>query len=241
MSRPRIVLFGDSITEQSFSLDDKGWGAVLAGMYTRKADIINRGLSGYNTRWALHMIPKYFPAGSNIEAVTLCFGANDASLAGINDFQHVPLPEFEANLKQIIHHLKGVAKHVIVLSCPPMDPVKWLIAMKQKYGGGDSITQSNRSNEATRTYAEAAKRVAAEVGVSFGDVYTAISNEREGDYTSLLSDGLHLNADGNAVMAKVVVECLNGLGLTPGLLPMDMPHHSEVNGSDLQGTFAKYL
>ena len=34
--RPRIVLFGDSITEQSFR--SGGWGAALADTYTRKVD-----------------------------------------------------------------------------------------------------------------------------------------------------------------------------------------------------------
>ena len=33
-SRPRIVLFGDSITEQSFR--SGGWGASLADTYSRK-------------------------------------------------------------------------------------------------------------------------------------------------------------------------------------------------------------
>ena len=34
--RPRIVLFGDSITEQSFR--SGGWGGALADTYTRKVD-----------------------------------------------------------------------------------------------------------------------------------------------------------------------------------------------------------
>ncbi|XP_010251203.1 PREDICTED: GDSL esterase/lipase At5g62930 isoform X2 [Nelumbo nucifera] len=62
--RPQIVLFGDSITEQSFR--PGGWGAALADTYSRKADVIVRGYGGYNTRWALfllnHLIPlEYSP------------------------------------------------------------------------------------------------------------------------------------------------------------------------------------
>jgi isoamyl acetate esterase len=34
MVRPRLVLFGDSITEQSFR--PGGWGAALADTYSRK-------------------------------------------------------------------------------------------------------------------------------------------------------------------------------------------------------------
>ena len=54
--RPRIALYGDSLTQ--FSFDVRGWGAMMAHSYQRRADIINRGFSGYNTRWALAGIDK---------------------------------------------------------------------------------------------------------------------------------------------------------------------------------------
>lgn len=54
--RPKIILFGDSITQQSFTVG--GWGARLADHYARKADVINRGFSGYNTTWGLAALPK---------------------------------------------------------------------------------------------------------------------------------------------------------------------------------------
>jgi hypothetical protein len=47
MMRPQFVLFGDSITEQSFR--PGGWGSALADCYSRQADIVLRGYSGYNT------------------------------------------------------------------------------------------------------------------------------------------------------------------------------------------------
>lgn len=46
--RPTVVLFGDSLTQFSFS--EGGWGAGMADAYQRRADVLNRGLSGYNTR-----------------------------------------------------------------------------------------------------------------------------------------------------------------------------------------------
>ena len=50
-NRPRIVLFGDSITEQSFG--EGGFGAALANRYRRHADVLLRGYSGYNSRDAV--------------------------------------------------------------------------------------------------------------------------------------------------------------------------------------------
>jgi hypothetical protein len=68
-----IILFGDSLTQRSWDIDQGGIGARLAGtwtpmwvttatfhrlrnapdLYARKLDILNRGFSGYNTDWAL--------------------------------------------------------------------------------------------------------------------------------------------------------------------------------------------
>lgn len=50
----QIILFGDSITQQSFS-QERGFafGAELSNQYVRKLDVINRGFSGYNTAQAL--------------------------------------------------------------------------------------------------------------------------------------------------------------------------------------------
>lgn len=51
-ARPTFVLFGDSITQQSFS--EKGcWGAMVADAWTRCVDVVNRGFSGYTTRWCV--------------------------------------------------------------------------------------------------------------------------------------------------------------------------------------------
>jgi lysophospholipase L1-like esterase len=49
-SRRKILLIGDSITQQSFSTTYRGWGGALANWYCRTADVVNRGYSGYNSR-----------------------------------------------------------------------------------------------------------------------------------------------------------------------------------------------
>ncbi|GJN13013.1 hypothetical protein PR202_ga31346 [Eleusine coracana subsp. coracana] len=108
MVRPRLVLFGDSITEQSFR--PRGWGAALANTYSRKADVVVRGYGGYNTRWALFLIHHIFPLADIARplATTIFFGANDAALLGrTSERQHVPVSEYKDNLKMIVNHLKS--------------------------------------------------------------------------------------------------------------------------------------
>jgi lysophospholipase L1-like esterase len=79
-SRPSFFLFGDSITQYSSKLDPLGWGVLLADAYTsefRSADIINRGFSGYNSRWALAILPQLIAqhGGAHPALVTIFFGS----------------------------------------------------------------------------------------------------------------------------------------------------------------------
>jgi lysophospholipase L1-like esterase len=110
-TRPSIILFGDSITQQGFS----GWVSRLSDAYTRRADVLNRGYSGYNTRHALDMLPYVFGPDCNAEddktdnvlMVTVFFGANDASLPGDREHcQHVPIDEYESNLRKIVKSIR---------------------------------------------------------------------------------------------------------------------------------------
>lgn len=51
----------------------------------RKCDVLNRGFSGYNTRWAKIILPRLVRKGSGLDspvAVTIFFGANDSALKG---------------------------------------------------------------------------------------------------------------------------------------------------------------
>ena len=54
--RPKLILIGDSITEQGSS-HAQGWVASLAIRYNRRLDVINRGLNGYNSQWGLAALP----------------------------------------------------------------------------------------------------------------------------------------------------------------------------------------
>lgn len=74
-----------------------------------QADIVVRGYSGYNTRWAVKVLDKVFPAMDEAApmAVTVFFGANDACLDDrYAAFQHVPLDEYKHNLRFIFSFLK---------------------------------------------------------------------------------------------------------------------------------------
>jgi lysophospholipase L1-like esterase len=159
--REAICLFGDSITQDGFDPVNGGWVAGLANYYRRKADVINRGMSGYNTRLALLAAPHILggaasggaalPASASAGVAlrgrfllsTVFFGANDAAVAG--EPQHVPLAEYEANLTALVAMARAASTAVAVISPPPLDSARW----------------PNRGNMHTVQYAAAAGRVAA--------------------------------------------------------------------------------
>ncbi|XP_067840357.1 isoamyl acetate-hydrolyzing esterase 1 homolog isoform X2 [Heptranchias perlo] len=172
---PRVVLLGDSITQGSF--EKGGWGAAIANRLVRKCDVLNRGLSGYNTKWALSVLPKIITQPTDqetIAAVTVFFGANDSALKDVNPVQHVPLDEYAENLKCIIQHLKSIGvceETVILITPPPLDESAWGEACIAKGGKLD------RCNSVTKQYAGACVKVATECGTDVLDLWTLMQME----------------------------------------------------------------
>ncbi|XP_078174870.1 SGNH hydrolase-type esterase superfamily protein [Carex rostrata] len=235
--RPKLVLFGDSITEASFS--DGGWGASLAHLFARKADVILRGYSGYNTRWAVKILDKAMAgiggdAGSPA-AVTVFFGANDASLPDqLCGFQHVPLEEYVENLRSIHAYFKKKwpSAVVIFIAPPPIDE-EGRIKDLSKY---DPSGQAERTNEAAGKYAKACIAVANELSTPVIDTWSKMQ-EIPDWRKSALSDGLHFTTLGNKVLFDEVVNTLKDLGLSDEKLPADLPYFYEVDPNDPSKTF----
>jgi len=50
--------------------------------YVRRADVLNRGFSGYNTRWALELLPEVKDTVSGAKLVTVFFGASTFGRCG---------------------------------------------------------------------------------------------------------------------------------------------------------------
>ncbi|XP_054034768.1 isoamyl acetate-hydrolyzing esterase 1 homolog [Dryobates pubescens] len=213
---PRVVLFGDSITEYSFQ--EGGWGTLLAQRLVRRCDVLNRGFSGYNSRWAKLLLPRLIPAGAGAEAVaavTLFFGANDSALEELNPKQHVPLEEYAANLKSMVQYLSSVGitqDRVLLITPPPLQEAAWEQACLAK---GERL---NRSNASAGQYAQACVQAARACGTDVLDLWTLMQKDQ--DFSSYLSDGLHLSAEGNSfVAAQLWAHLGERLSALPSLLP----------------------
>ncbi|KAK4264341.1 hypothetical protein QN277_025536 [Acacia crassicarpa] len=236
--RPQIVLFGDSITEQSFL--PGGWGAALANSYSRKADVLIRGYGGYNTRWALFLLHHIFPMDSTKPpaATTIFFGANDAALLGrSSERQHVPIEEYKENLRKIVRHLKECSPAMlIVLITPPPICEEGRDAYARSLYGDNARELSERTNEVTGEYAKASIETAEELGVRFINLWSKMQ-ETDGWQKKFLSDGLHLTPEGNEVVYREVKRVFKEAWLSAEEMPYDFPHHSQIDGKNPESAF----
>nr|XP_056712640.1 isoamyl acetate-hydrolyzing esterase 1 homolog [Euleptes europaea] len=221
--QPRLILFGDSITE--FSFQENGWGASLAHRLARKCDVLNRGFSGYNTRWAKIVLPRLIHKDSSAEntlAVTVFFGANDSALKDLNPKQHVPLDEYADNLKSMIQHLKSVdiaEDKIILVTPPPLHETGW---GKECIAKGEKL---NRLNATTGEYAKACVKIARDCGTEVVDLWTLMQKNNQ-DFSCYLSDGLHLSGEGNNFLANQLWSVLER---RTSALPLLLPYWRDVD------------
>jgi hypothetical protein len=133
----------------------------IEGIQVRKCNAFIERV-GYNTRWAVQILPQIFHAKSfpNAKLITIFFGnhflftfpiltgANDASMADKNPQQHVPLSEYEENLSKIIstlsqlptHGTKSGHPHIILITPPPLEESAWTKFMNGEVNRLNSIT-----------------------------------------------------------------------------------------------------
>ncbi|XP_051942188.1 isoamyl acetate-hydrolyzing esterase 1 homolog isoform X2 [Hippocampus zosterae] len=231
---PQVILFGDSITQNSFQVN--GWGS---------------GIADKLARWGRIVLPRIVHQDelANISAVTVFFGANDCALQGIqllilvprlrrhrhatlrssflsggdkNPQQHVPLHEYSENLKAMSSHLAkaGVpAGKVIFITPPPIHEAAWEKECKLK---GCPL---NRLNSVAGQYAQACVQAATQCGVDVLDLWTLMQNDGQ-DFTVYLSDGLHLSEKGNQFVMQHLWKLLES---RVAHLPFILPYWGDVD------------
>ncbi|KAF8663345.1 hypothetical protein HU200_055961 [Digitaria exilis] len=237
--RPRLVLFGDSITEMSFQ--SGGWGAALTDRFARQADVVLRGLSGYNTRWALKVLPRAMEGAADADpaAITVFFGANDASLPDqVSAHQNVPLEEYQSNLRAICGYFKErwPSTAIILITPPPIYEPARIRLCRDIHGVDDPSRQAERTNEAAGSYAQACISVAKELGHPVIDIWTKMQEFPDWQ-TSALSDGLHFTPTGNQILFHEVVKTLASIGFSQESLPSDLPRYREIDPKDPMKAF----
>lgn len=216
-----ILLLGDSLTQQGFQTQ---WVSRLADLMCRRMDVLNRGLSGYNTRWTMALLHDdaskavLIPKGNRYSFVVLFFGANDSVREGLK--QHVPLAEYDRNLREMIALVLREAQPscgVILITPPPIDEAAYLRFVQERY---PEETESSRTLHRTRQYRDVVLNVAGSVEGVVGvvDLYQTYIGSTDGadsvayspnpSWGKYFSDGLHVNAEGGALLFESLHDTL---------------------------------
>ncbi|KAF2803074.1 SGNH hydrolase [Mytilinidion resinicola] len=123
---PKIVLFGDSLTDWAFNEYNAGFGWVLEEEYKGKAELTDCVCTNrYTSSMLAPNFEKIISRAKNPNApptllFTIFLGANDACLPPWSG--HVPLDKYEANLRAFVETIlstKAMTDTKIVLITPP--------------------------------------------------------------------------------------------------------------------------
>ncbi|KAG8967050.1 hypothetical protein FRC03_010798 [Tulasnella sp. 419] len=214
VSYDAIMLFGDSLTQGGWVAG--GFAQQLAYVYARKLDIINRGLSGYNTEWSLaafeHIFPKRTDNVPKIRLLTLWFGANDACLEPSP--QYVTRDKFIQNLRQMISMVQSSdSEHyspdtrIILITPPPISET----ARAADLSSRNPPIALDRSASNTKSFADAVIELGKELSLPVVDIYGPISEASGGTDDGLvpyLYDGLHLSAAGYKILYDALIKTI---------------------------------
>ena len=77
----------------------------MSHLWSRKVDVLNRGFSGYNSRWGLAIIDEVV-ISLRPDVIVIFFGANDAVVA--EGETHVPLQEYKFNIEKMVLKIRKV-------------------------------------------------------------------------------------------------------------------------------------
>ena len=202
--RCKVLLVGDSITQQSFSVLHGGWGAGLMDWYQRTADVFNRGFSGYNSRWIRQSLHILFPVSSSLNGdvvlVVLLLGSNDSACPP--SAQHVPVTEYRDNMSHIIAHFQTIFPQAryILITPPQVDNQQW----------------PDRSIAQVTEYADVVRQLASEHNVPVLDLWQTDEFLVTPDD---LRDGLHLGLSGNRKVCEGIQALVRKT--YPNLVPED--------------------
>ncbi|BFZ06312.1 hypothetical protein BsWGS_09351 [Bradybaena similaris] len=225
---PKVLLFGDSITQFSFSTEGC-WGSLLSDLLQRRCDVLNRGFSGYNTRWCKVLLPAVLDEKLAKETVALVIflGANDSNWYEKNPRQHVPLDEYKLNLKEMVEFSlsQGISREKVILVTPPaFDAPAW---------GEQCLLKGkvlSKDNKITGVYAEACSNIAEEMGTECVDLYSEMMKSEE--YASYLCDGLHLSRHGSRLLFDLLRPVIEKL--TAQLPTTLFPSWDEIDPDNLE-------
>lgn len=195
-------------------------------------DVINRGMSGYNTSQCLFQLPQAFlPPGPNVAPIAyviILLGANDAVINGPTANQGIALSNYRDNLATIATHpiFTAHGASILIVTPPPLNEIH-TSKLDLAWGHAAPIRTAKRS----AAYSQAAREVAVQTGATVIDLWKGIMNRAvemcpewkdgkmkgppwlgdpdcglQGGLKELLPDGLHMNGEAYQILASLILK-----------------------------------
>ncbi|ONK70688.1 uncharacterized protein A4U43_C04F490 [Asparagus officinalis] len=127
---------------------------------------------------------------------------------------------------------------VVLITPPPVDEDGRMAYARSLYGE-KAMDMPERTNEITGVYANQCVELAEELQIPYINLWS-LMQEFSGWQKKFLSDGLHLTAEGNAIVHKEVVKTFSSNHLRAEEMPYDFPHHSQINGENAEQIFRQW-
>ncbi|RKO90390.1 SGNH hydrolase-type esterase domain-containing protein, partial [Blyttiomyces helicus] len=168
--------------------------------------------------------------------------ANDAVLPAVNPHQTVPLPTYRANLHEMIQTLKSLPTppRILLITPPPVDAHRWGTRTKP---ADQPPAVADREFAYTKQYRDVCIDVGKDERVPVVDTWPLFLGDSlafdAGVLQDILSDGLHLAAEGNKRLGKAVLDLvlLEWPDLDPEAMPSVLPWHGDVDKTAIPETF----
>ena len=177
----RVVFMGDSITE--------GWLPNMPDFFSDNP-YVNRGISGQVTS---QMLLRFRADVLDLEPAAVVI------LAGTNDIAEnqgpISLEAIAGNIKSMAELAFAHGVDVIICSVLPASDYPWRPGLSPN-------TKIPELNEMLQQYAD-------QVGFMYLDFFAAMNDGNSGLKPALTTDGVHVTAEGYAVMAELVQSALN--------------------------------
>lgn len=208
-----IVMFGDSTTAFRPGSVQKVYSQrvneALQGIGS-SLGVHNAGIGGNTTRDAKNRFQKDV-LQHKPRVVVMQFGINDSAIDVWKKppaaESRVPLPEYDANLREMIAAARAQKAKVILMTT---NPLRWTQRLKDMYGKPPYQPDKEDGFEtpALLDYNETVRRLAGELGLPLIDIhalYPAFAMEHGKTIGELLLDGMHPNDLGHQLVAEQLV------------------------------------
>lgn len=202
-----ILVFGTSITYGAWD-SEGGWVArlrkfldekTISSNYKNYGLVYNLGVLGDKTEDVLKRFEPETKARlehSNEIIVIFHVGTNDTIFNDKFNATEVSPEQFGKNLKLLLDKAKKYTKKIIVVGSMPVDkrvdPIPWSPGRSYK-------------NELVEKFDKIMASVSKDEGVHFIEVFKRFI---DGDYSSLLADGVHMNDEGHKKLYELVRDYL---------------------------------